>query len=170
MREERKPIGKDASGFEILAQATKSLLNQFPGLNDGEVVKFEELGDESGIAFSADNGALVFAQRTDVLDNVYQECRFPFYIVYRTTSTKERQKMSIQEFLDQFGKWVCREPVEINGVMQRLTAWPKLKGKRKITGITRDNSYGLDPQENGVQDWVLPVSIQYTNEFNLEGE
>ena len=170
MLEERKPIGKDASGFDILTQAAKALLNQFPGLEEGEVVKFEELGDESGIAFSADNGALIYSQKTDILDNVYQECRYPFYIVYRTASTKERQKINIQEFLEQFGKWLCREPVEIDGNLQQLTAWPKLSGKRKITGITRDNSYGLDPQENGVQDWVLPVSIQYTNEFNLEGE
>lgn len=170
MREEQKPIGKDASGYEVLTQAVKVLLNQFPGLYENEEVLFEELGDETGIAFSADNGALIYSEKKDVLDNVYQGCRYPFYIVYRTTATKERQKMSVQEFLDLFGKWLCREPVEIDGVQQRLMAWPKLKGKRKITGITRDNSYGLDPQENGVQDWILPVSIEYTNEFNLEGE
>ena len=54
-----KVIGRDASGFDILTRAVKSLLNQYPGLEDGEVIKFEELEKESGIAFSADNGALV---------------------------------------------------------------------------------------------------------------
>ena len=36
---------------------------------------------------------------------------------------------------------------------------------RKITKVTRDNSYGLEPQENGVQDWILPVSIEYKYDF-----
>ena len=38
-----KPIGMDASGYEILTRAVKSLLNQYPGLKDGEIIKFEEL-------------------------------------------------------------------------------------------------------------------------------
>ena len=42
-----KVIGLDASGFDILTRAVKSLLNQYPGLEDGEVIKFEELGKES---------------------------------------------------------------------------------------------------------------------------
>lgn len=51
-----KPIGKDATGYEILTDAMKALLNQYPGLYENETIKFEELGKESGIAFSADNG------------------------------------------------------------------------------------------------------------------
>ena len=45
-----KPIGKDATGYEILTDAMKALLNQYPGLYDNETIKFEELGKESGIA------------------------------------------------------------------------------------------------------------------------
>ena len=59
-----KPIGLDATGYEVLTVAVKSLLNQYPGLYDGEIVKFEEMEKDSGIAFSADNGALVDLQRT----------------------------------------------------------------------------------------------------------
>ena len=61
-----KPIGKDATGYEILTDAMKALLNQYPGLYDNETIKFEELGKESGIAFSADNGALVYLEKEDV--------------------------------------------------------------------------------------------------------
>ena len=61
MGDERKPIGKDASGYDVLTIAVKALLNQFPGLYENETVKFEELGEDSGIAFSADNGALIFS-------------------------------------------------------------------------------------------------------------
>lgn len=165
MDDERKPIGKDASGYDVLTIAVKALLNQFPGLYENETVKFEELGEDSGIAFSADNGALIFSETEDVLGGVRQTCQYPFYIIYRTSSTKERQKMSIQEFLDTFGKWLCREPVVINGSEQRLSKYPTLSQGRKITKVTRDNSYGLEPQESGVQDWILPVSIEYKYDF-----
>lgn len=165
MGDERKPIGKDASGYDVLTIAVKALLNQFPGLYENETVKFEELGEDSGITFSADNGALIFSETEDVLGGVRQTCQYPFYIIYRTSSTKERQKMSIQEFLDTFGKWLCREPVVINGSEQRLSKYPTLSQGRKITKVTRDNSYGLEPQESGVQDWILPVSIEYKYDF-----
>ena len=165
MGDERKPIGKDASGYDVLTIAVKALLNQFPGLYENETVKFEELGEDSGIAFSADNGALIFSETEDVLGGVRQTCQYPFYIIYRTSSTKERQKMSIQEFLDTFGKWLCREPVVIDGSEQRLSNYPTLSQGRKITRVTRDNSYGLEPQESGVQDWILPVSIGYKYDF-----
>lgn len=163
--DERKAIGKDASGYDVLTIAVKALLNQFPGLYENETVKFEELGEDSGIAFSADNGALIFSETEDVLGGVRQTCQYPFYIIYRTSSTKERQKMSIQEFLDTFGKWLCREPVVIDGSEQRLSNYPTLSQGRKITKVTRDNSYGLEPQESGVQDWILPVSIEYKYDF-----
>ena len=73
--------------------------------------------------------------------------------------------MSIQEFLDAFGKWLCREPAVIDGETYKLAGYPKLAGTRQIKKITRDNSYGTEPQENGVQDWLLPVTVQYTNDF-----
>lgn len=165
MDDERKPIGKDVSGYDVLTTAIKALLNQFPGLYENETVKFEELGEDSGIAFSADNGALIFSETEDILGGVRQTCQYPFYIVYRTISTRERQKMSIQEFLDTFGKWLCREPVVIDESEQRLLKYPTLSQGRKITKVTRDNSYGLEPQENGVQDWILPVSIEYKYDF-----
>jgi hypothetical protein len=167
--DERKPIGKDASGYDVLTIAVKALLNQFPGLDQQQnpytIVRFEQLDDTSGIAFSSDDGALVFAETEDVLGVVHQTCRYPFYIVYRIAATKEKPKMNTQEFLDTFGKWLCKEPVEIDGVSYRLNVYPTLSQGRKITKVTRDNSYGLEPQESGVQDWILPVSIEYKYDF-----
>jgi hypothetical protein len=151
----------------VLTAAMKDLLNRFPGLYDGETVKFEELGEDSGIAFSADSGALIYTEKRDICDGVHQTCQFPFFLVYRTSSTKERQKMSIQEFLDSFGKWLCKESCIIDGKEVEKARYPTLGGGRKIKRIARTNSYGSDPQDNGVQDWVLPVSVQYTNDFNL---
>ena len=163
---ELKPIGKDAGGYDVLTAMIKSLLNYFPGLYPDEEVMFEELGEESGIAFSNDTGALVYAETEDILGGVYQTCQYPFYVVYRASgSAKERQKMSIQEFLDTLGKWICQEPVTIGEYKYKLDRYPDLSGGRKITKVIRDNSYGTDPQENGVQDWLLPITVSYTNEF-----
>lgn len=167
MADQIKPIGKDATGYEVLTLAVKDLLNQFPGLYQGETVKFEELQENKGIAFSANEGSLVYNEKRDILDMIHQTCIFPFFIIYRTSSTKERQKINIQEFLDTFGKWLCREPVVINGVQEKLNMWPQLSGGREIKQIVRDNSYGLEPQQNGIQDWVLPMSIQYINVYEL---
>lgn len=162
---EVKPIGYDVSGYEILTNAVLALLSEFPGLNGREIL-FEEL-EESGIAFSADNGALVISERRSITDHVVQTCQFPFFVIYRTTSTKEFQKLQVQSFFDALGKWICKEPVHIGGETYRLTAYPTLVEGRRITRVTRSNSYGLEPNEDGVQDWLMPVTIQYTNEFDM---
>lgn len=162
---EQNIIGYDVTGYEILTNAVLALLSQFPGLNGREIF-FEELG-ESGIAFSADNGALIISERRSITDHVTQTCQFPFFVIYRTTSTKEFQKLQAQAFFDTLGKWICREPVEIDGKLVRLTSYPPLSDERKITKVTRSNSYGLDPNDDGTQDWLMPVTVQYDNEFDM---
>ena len=164
--EEVKPIGADVSGFEILTNAVLSLLSQFPGLN-GRVILFEELGTDSGIAFSANSGALIMTERRSITDHVVQQCQYPFYIVYRTASIEEYQKLQVQAFFDAIGKWLCREPAVVDGETVRLRYFPALTDGRRITRITRSNSYGLEANENGVQDWLLPVTVEYTNEFDM---
>lgn len=166
MSDELKPIGKDATGYELLTKAIKALLNQFPGLN-GQKILFEELGEESGIAFSADAGALVMAERRSITDHITQECQFPFLVVYRTTTTREFQKLNVSAFLETLGKWICKEPVEIDDEIYRLSSYPEISDGRKITRISRNNSYGTVPNENKSQDWILPVSVQYTYEFDM---
>lgn len=163
---EHNPIGTDPTGFEYVKRAVKALLNQYPGLN-GERICFEEIGEESGIAFSADAGALVMSEKRSITDHVTQTCQFPFLLIYRTTATREFEKLNVSAFLDSIGKWLCREPVEIQGVMHRLTAYPTISDCRKITRIDRNNSYGTVPNENKSQDWILPVRVQYTYEYDI---
>ena len=99
--EDVKPIGADVTGFEILTNAVLSLLNQFPGLNGREIL-FEEMGKDSGLAFSADNGALIITERRSIIDHVRQECQYPFYIVYRTASIEEYQMLNETGIFDAF--------------------------------------------------------------------
>lgn len=166
MADNLKPIGVDADGYDILTTAMKALLNQYPGLQENEIIRFEQLEDDSGIAFSNDNGALVYSEKEDVCGVMHQICQYPFFVIYRTASLREKQKINVQEFLDSLGKWICREPVTIDGVDTRLTTFPELSGGRIIKRITRENSYGTVPQENGVQDWLLPLTVRY--EYNYE--
>lgn len=164
--EENKPIGMDVSGYRVLTNAVLELLDQFPGLN-GRQILFEELETESGIAFSADSGALVMSERRSITDHITQTCQYPFFVIYRTSGTREYQKLNVQEFMDSLGKWLCKEPAEINGTVVRLSAYPQLDEGRKITRVTRSNSYGLEPNEDGVQDWIMPVTVEYTSEFDM---
>lgn len=164
MADEPKPIGVDATGYEVLTKAVLALMMQYSEIV-GRDIYFEELGKDSGIAFSADNGALVMTERKTVTGKIWQTCQYPFYVVYRTASTQERQKLQVQTFLDSLGKWICQELAEVNGEMIRLKEYPTLAHGRKITRVTRLNSYGLEPNEQGVQDWILPVTVQYTNEI-----
>ena len=165
MANETKPIGIDATGYDLLTNAVKALLNQFPGLYEGEKIKFEELGESDGIAFSADNGALVMSERITITGKVIQNCQYLFYVVYRSASNRESYKIDVQSFLDTLGKWICREWVSINDENIRLAGYPDLTNGRKVKRVTRTNSYGLQPREDGVQDWLLPCTIEYTNEY-----
>ncbi len=161
---ENKPLSLDGGGFEILKAAVLAVLNEYPAL-DGRSITFSALEEDSGISMEPESGALIYSETKNILGNVVQKCQFPFFVVYRSGATSEYLKMGVNEFLDTLGAWVCREPVTIDGTERRLEEWPVLTGNRKITGITRFNSYALEPNQNNTQDWVLPVTVSYTHEF-----
>ena len=162
--EELKPIGIDAGGTEPLKIAVMDLVNRFPGLN-GQVIAYQGLGENSGISVEPESGTLVYAEATDILGTTRQACQYPFVVVYRSGGTSEYQKMSVTRFLDDLGAWLCREPVTIDGADYRMFAFPDVSAGRKITGIVRFNTYALEKNENQTQDWVLPVIVNYTHEF-----
>lgn len=161
-----EPIGTDVSGYRILTNAMLDLLSQYPGL-DGREILFEELSERGGIAFSADNGALIMTEHRSITDHVWQECRFPIYIIYRVAITDETQSLRVQAFFDSLGKWLCKEPATVNGSPISPAIYPALSDGRRITRITRSNSYALAKNEDGVQDWLMPVTVEYTNEFYM---
>lgn len=164
--EQLKPISLDGEGFNILKDAVMDLLNQYPGL-DGRVISRSDLTEDSGISMEPESGALIYKEVTDIIGNVRQECQFPFYVVYRTDATSEFVKKGVNDFLDTLGAWICREPVIINQHLFQLIEYPKLTGGRKITGVTRFNSYALEPNENKTQDWLIPITVKYTHEYTL---
>ena len=161
---ETKPIGIDEGGKEPLKAAIVTLLNQYPGL-DGRVVTFQGLEEDSGISIEPESGTLVYTETEDILGNVRQACQYPFFVVYRSAASSGHQKMAINEFLDKLGSWLGRETISVGGTEYQLSAYPEIASGRKINRILRFNSYALDPNENRTRDWVLPVTVEYTHEY-----
>lgn len=159
-----KPIGMDAAGYQVMQNAVLDLLNRFPGLT-GETVVFQGLTENYGMSVEPSSGALVYTESTDIVGGVHQTCQFPFFLVYRSDTSDEYQKLWIANLLDSIGAWICREPVVVDGEDVRLTEYPELSGGRKITRVTRENSYTLTPNENKTQDWVIPITVFYNHDF-----
>lgn len=163
--DEIKPIGADTNAHDSIIRAVRVILNQYPDLQENEVIRFEDLQTDYGIAFSSDSGALIMEQAENILGEVMQTCIYPFFVVYRTAANRENLKINIQDFLNKLGTWLAKEPVIINDIKYQLKTYPTLTQDRKITKITRMNAYATTPNENGVQDWLLPVTLEYKYQF-----
>lgn len=164
--EDIKPISLDGEGYNVLKDAVLALLNEYPELN-GRIITFSGLTEDGGISMEPESGALVYTERKDILGGVSQECQFPFFVVYRSNASGEYLALRINEFLDNLGAWISGEPVVINGSAYQLTQYPTLTGGRKIKSVSRFNSYALEPNQNNTQDWVIPITVNYTREFNM---
>lgn len=168
MPEEAKNKSKryDIDGYDIVTNAIKDLLNGFPGLLEGESIKFSTLEEESGISFYPISGAVIVTETKSVIGKVNQLCNYPFYVVYRTAADSQNSKIDIKEFLDNLGKWLEKQPVTIDGKQQKLSAYPKLTEGREITEISRQTPAYLDnTSEGNVQDWVISIALRYRNIF-----
>lgn len=96
----KKIVKYDVDGYDIVTNALKDLLNEYPGLETGEVFKFSTLKEDDGIAFYPVSGAIIAQEKKSVTGKVNQLCNYPFYIVYRTSRDSPNMKADIKEFLD----------------------------------------------------------------------
>lgn len=167
MPEENKKVTKyDIDGYNVVSLALSDLLNSYPGLEDGEKITFSDLKEDSGIAFYPVSGAVIALEKKGVTGKVNQLCNYPFYIIYRTGTNKDKVKIEIKEFLDNIGRWLEQQPIQIDSKKYQLEEYPELSSNRKIEEISRltpaylDNTY-----ENNVQDWIISMSLKYRNIF-----
>ena len=159
-----KTVKQDQMGFELLKDAVLDLLNRFPALN-GRSITLGGLLQDSGISMEPNSGALVISEQKDILGTTWQMCQFPFFVVYRSYPDSEYKRINIMEFLDDLGAWLSKEPVNINGEEHILTEYPAISDRRKITDVVRFNSYALEPNDNNTQDWVIPITVNYTHYY-----
>ena len=166
MPEETKQIKYDVDGYDIITNAIKDLLNQYPGLLPEETFLFSTLGEDAGMAFYPVSGAVISTEIASVTGKVNQICNYPFTIVYRTGADSANSKIDIKEFLDTVGKWLEKQPIVVDGEAHKLETYPVLTEGRVIEEITRQTpSYLESTSENNVQDWVINITLKYRKIF-----
>ena len=164
--EVKKPVTYDVDGYDIATKALETVLNTFPGLQPSEKIKFSSLKEDEGIAFYPASGAVVASEKKYITGIVDQLCNYPFYIVYRSAPTTPGIKTEIKEFLDTLGKWLEKQPVQVDGKEYHLESYPTLTEGRVIESITRLTPSYLDTvAENKVEDWVISMSLKYRKKF-----
>jgi len=158
----------DIDGSEAVSKVLLTLLNQFPGLAEGQKVLFSTLDEASGIGFFPSSGAALQRNVESITGHVRQVCLYPFMVIYRAAPKTEAQRMRIKELLDTLGRWLEEQPVTINNTTYQLSAYPALSsGNRVIKTIARSSpAYLNSAYQNGVEDWLIALQLTYDNEFD----
>lgn len=162
-----KEIKYDVDGYEAITAALRELINSFPGLAQGDEIAFSVLSEDSGKAIFPVSGAIIETEKRFILGDVRQVCLYPFYVVYRAAGLSENRKAAVKEWLDNLGRWLEGQRVNINGAEHRLSAYPALSDNRRFLSITRQTpAYLSATNENQSEDWVIYISARYQNEFS----
>lgn len=155
----------DVSGYDVITKAIWDLLNDFPGL-EGKEIAFAKIGDSSGIAVYPITSAVIMDEQTNVMGKVKQVCCYPFTIVYRAGGLSEVNKANVKEWLDNLGRWLERQAVNIGGQEHRLDKYPKLTNGAVIKRFDRQTPGFLESiEENKSENWTIQITMTYTNEF-----
>ena len=166
MAEQKKAPRYDIDGFDVVTAAVRALINQYPGLNNGEEIAFSTLGEDAGKALFPISGAVIETERESITGWVRQVCLYPFYVIYRAGGLSENRKAAVKEWLDNLGRWLERQAVTIDGKEYRLESYPLLTGERKFLSIARQTPAYLDRiNDNQSEDWAISLSARYQNEF-----
>lgn len=160
MAEDKKFIGLDVNGCRILTDAVCQIMDQFSE-QSGEQIRFNDI-EETGICFSNDQGSLILNEKENILGGFERRCSYPFFVVYRASRRDERQQLAANWFLECLGLWLTGEDVVIGDPEKsKPIIIPALSDGRKITKITRSMPYPTEPNQDGMQDWILPVVVEY---------
>ena len=156
----------DVDGYDVLTTAICELVNQYPGLTEGDEISFSVLGADRGKALFPVSGAIIETETTSVTGKVRQVCRYPFVVIYRAAGLSETRKAAVKEWLDNLGRWLERQTITAGGESYTLDSYPALKDGRKILSITRQTPAALDSvEENNAENWIISISARYRNEF-----
>lgn len=155
----------DLDGQEVITQALRGLVNEYPALN-GKDIAYAVLDADNGVAMFPVSGSAIVSTHTDITGHVTQNCEYPFIVVYRAGNLSENKKANIKEWLDNLGRWLERQPILINGIEHKLEEYPALSRGRTIKRIARTSPAYLDSvKDNGAENWTIYISAQYINEF-----
>lgn len=157
----------DIDGYEMLTNAILALINQYPGLAEGDYFSFSTLGEEKGKAMFADSGGVVRSERVSIIEHVTQTCQYPFSVIYRAGGLNEKRRIIVKEWMDNFGKWLEKQPVVINETEYKLDKYPTIKNGRDIKSISRTTPAVLyNLSTNNIEDWMISLQVIYEYEFD----
>lgn len=161
-----KVIKYDVDGSDTITEALRQLLNSYPGLENGDEIKFNVLSKDSGKAMFPVTGAVIKNDKTDITGYVVQECQYPFYIIYRAAGLSEDRKAAVKEWLDNLGRWLEKQKITINGETHQLIEYPTLKDSRRFTSVYRQSPAYLDGEnDNKSENWAISIIAEYINEY-----
>ncbi len=156
----------DVDGHEAITAALRELVNQYPGLASGDEITFSVLSEDSGKAIFPVSGAIIETEKRYILGDVRQVCLYPFYVVYRAAGLSENRKASVKEWLDNLGRWLEGQKVNINDAEHQLSGYPALSDNRRFLSISRQTpAYLSATNDNNSEDWVVYISARYQNDF-----
>ena len=156
----------DVDGYDEVTKALLALINNYPALGANERIEFATLGEKSGKAMFPISGAIVQTETEDITGHVTQDCLYPFYVIYQKSGLSEKTKVTAKEWLDNLGRWLERQPVQINGQPYQLLNYPELNGDRKIIEVERQSPSYLDSvDDNKAEKWAIYISARYRNDF-----
>lgn len=161
-----KPISYDLDGQEVVTTALMDLLNQYPGLQSGEEIKFSSLNPDSGKAMFPTSGAAIRNEKKNIIGKVTQYVDYPIIVIYRASGLNQSRKEKVKEWLDNLGRWLEKQPISIGGREYTLEEYPALTGNRKFDEIKRTSVSYLDSEnESHAENWAITITATYINEF-----
>ena len=162
-----KEIKYDVDGYEAVTNAVLELVNSFPGLNNEDEISFSMLTEDKGKTFIPSSGAIIQREKESITGHVQQTCLYPFSIIFRSGNPTESRMIYIKEWLDDLGKWLEKQPINVDGIEYRLEEYPKLTGNRNFTNIERQTPAFLSSiNDNKSEDWMINITAKYKNEFD----
>lgn len=160
--------GYDIDGYEYITTALLSLLNNYPGLLEGDSIKFGNPDEDNGKAMIPVSGGIIVSEKKDIMGTVTQVCNYPFYVVYRSGAMSDHMQINTKEWLDNLGRWLERQSINIDNVKYKLTGYPDLTGNRKIKRIERQSPAFLETYQDGqIENWSIFISAEYENVFTI---
>ena len=159
-----KPIKYDLNGYEIVKDAILNLINQCPATETE--VAFGILDETYGFAMIPISSSIVESKRKSVTGKTSEICYYPFSLVYRDAGMNEKRKLQVSEMLDNIGKWLEKQEINVNDEAYKLSNYPALTGNREFLEIQRQtNSYLANSYEDKSEDWEIRITARYKNEY-----
>lgn len=163
---DKKVVKYDVDGYELVTPAIMDLINQYPGLMEGEKIEFSTLGEDEGIALFPIGGAVIESERISVTGKVTETCLYPFYIIYRAASLSSYRKEDVKEWLDNLGRWLEGKTISVGDTEYRLNDYPNLTGNREFLEFRRQTPANLDSvNENQSENWAIYINARYKYEY-----